>query len=463
MSENKEYTFDLVKERGDEINKVSPTFCLAKWLQSTVLLYNGYTHSCHHPERHKIKEEDIKDNPSGLHNTRVKIQARQDMLRGIQTKECAYCWNIENLGKEHVSDRIYKSTYSWSFPRLDEVVRSGVGRNSVPSYLEIAFDSKCNARCLYCNPESSSSWEQEVKRFGPVPLSEGSLYDLQYMEQIGSRPIPQGDPNPYIDAFWKWWPILYKKLQYLRVTGGEPLMSPHTWRLMDLIEEAPESHLSFSINSNLCLPRAMIERLGKKINSLRPKIKAFEIYTSLESVGPQAEYVRYGMNYPEFLENCIYLLENTPRDVRLNFMTTINALSAPSFLGYLQLLRELRLKYTVAFHNFRVRTFFNYLRWPPLLSITMLPQDLKEKYREEWVTFVQANVITKAAYPEECFYEEELEQVKRLTDYMCSQKAPEKDYRDFRAFIRSIDERRSLDFQKTFPELAVFMNEDFYG
>jgi pyruvate-formate lyase-activating enzyme len=464
MEEADDYKFDVVQKRAEEINKISPSFCLAKWLQSTVLLYNGSTHSCHHPSRHKIDPESLKDNPQGLHNTPTKLKAREELLSGVQTSECGYCWNIENLNREHLSDRIYKSTYGWSFSRMDEVLESGTGKDIVPSYLEIAFDSKCNSRCLYCNPESSSSWEQEVKRFGPIPTVDGGLYDLGYLKSMGSLPIAQGETNPYIEAFWKWWPDLYKKLHMLRVTGGEPLMSPHTWRLVELIEKEPRKELAFSINSNLCLPTAMIKRLSNKINSLHGKIKSFEIFTSLESVGPQAEYVRYGMNYEEFLANCYYLLDSTPREVRLNFMTTINMLSAPSFMGFLKLIKEMRKSYSISSpFNFRVRTFFNYLRWPACFSLTMLPNHLKEKYRKEWVEFVEEHVMTDTPRAGQCFYIEELQQVRRLVDFMCSQNPIEKEHTNFKLFIQAIDERRNLNFASTFPELTDVLSEEFYG
>ena len=88
--------FNFLKRTREDINKVSPSFCAAKWTQSTILLYNGETHSCHHPSRHKITLDDIKDNPKGLHNTEHKMKAREEMLKGIQTKECDYCWRIEN-------------------------------------------------------------------------------------------------------------------------------------------------------------------------------------------------------------------------------------------------------------------------------------------------------------------------------------------------------------------------------
>ena len=53
--------FDNIAAMRGKLDSVSSTFCLAKWLQSTTLLYNGETHSCHHPRRHKINAEDLKE------------------------------------------------------------------------------------------------------------------------------------------------------------------------------------------------------------------------------------------------------------------------------------------------------------------------------------------------------------------------------------------------------------------
>ena len=40
-------------------------------------------------------------------------------------------------------------------------------------------------------------------------------------------PIPyiEKPQNPYVEAFWKWWPDLYQDLHTFRITGGEPLLS----------------------------------------------------------------------------------------------------------------------------------------------------------------------------------------------------------------------------------------------
>ena len=43
--------------------------------------------------------------------------------------------------------------------------------------------------------------------------------------------MPVTQTNPYVDAFWRWWPDLYKDLHTFRITGGEPLMSQDTWKV----------------------------------------------------------------------------------------------------------------------------------------------------------------------------------------------------------------------------------------
>ena len=69
-------------EMKQRLNKVGPGFCLAKWTQVTIHLCNGLTHSCHHPGAHKIPLDELKKNPSALHNTLFKKERRKEMLTG---------------------------------------------------------------------------------------------------------------------------------------------------------------------------------------------------------------------------------------------------------------------------------------------------------------------------------------------------------------------------------------------
>lgn len=455
--------WNFLKEKREQINAVSPTFCAAKWKQSTILLYNGETHSCHHPSRHKITLDDIKDNPRGIHNTAVKMAARKDMLNGIQTKECDYCWKIENLNKDWMSDRIYKSTYSWALPHIEEIVESGDGANIDPSYLEVAFESTCNFKCVYCSPESSSRWQEEIETHGAIQLEDFKLHDLGWLKEVGKLPIHYKENNPYIDAFWEWWPELYPNLHTFRITGGEPLLSKHTWRVLDYIAENPNPNLTLAINSNLNVPDKLVEKLVEYINRISGNIKLFDVYTSLESTGKHAEYSRFGMAFDEFKKNCAYVLDNTSSKTRLHYMTTINLTSAPTFLEYLKYIREMRLKYYSKLHEFRVRTHLSYLRWPRMLCLTLLSDEDKQRYGDEWIQFIEEHKLTSLKSDQETFYLEEVDQVRRLVDYMRSTKEPQSLYKDFRNYTRSLDKRRKTSFVETFPELAYLMRDDYYG
>ena len=449
--------------RDTKLNAVSPTFCLAKWLQTTVTLYNGFTHSCHHPVQHKIEPEAVKKDPKALHNTPIKFYARKEMLEGIQTKECNYCWNIENLPDNHLSDRTYKSDVSWSKPYFDKVVASGLGENINPTYMEVAFENTCNFKCTYCSPDVSSRLMEEIQANGTYELSTMRLHDLNYLKQVGRFPIHRDDPNDYIDAFWKWWPELYQSLEVFRITGGEPLLSKHTWKVLDYIIENPRPDLVLAINTNMGVPRKLIDKLIEYTNKLQGKVKRFEIYTSCEATGPQAEYIRYGMNYAEFIDNCTYFLKSTDDNIWLNFMITTNILSVSTFKPFIQWLLDLRKDVQpdpLKTKEHRVRMMFSYIRWPQFLNLRILPDNMKAHYAKEWTDFAASNSKSLDITRSDALFSEEIDQIQRLVEFMESADDDlEKNMKDFAMYHSQYDERRNVSFDETFPELVDFINE----
>lgn len=441
-------------ERAEKLNSVSPTFCLAKWKQSTTTLYNGMTHSCHHPSQHKIKVEDILKNPRALHNTPTKIKAREDMLKGCQTKECDYCWNIENLGKNHISDRYYKSTNEnmgiWQ--SFDEVVDSGVGENIAPAYLEIAFENTCNFKCSYCSPDVSSRWMEEIQSKGPIQLSHHKHHDLDWLKKQGRFPIHWKEHNPYIEAFWKWWPELYQSLNTFRITGGEPLLSENTWKIFDYIIEQPRKELSFSINTNMGLPRKLVDKLITKVNQINSVIRNVTIFTSAESVGEQAEYSRYGMDWELFKSNVEHLLESTPENVNVQFMTTVNVLSISTFADFLRWICELRKRFNPNPAHNRVGFNVAYLRWPTFMCLTNLDNEQKKLFGESMKALIEEFENKSST---DMLYLEEIDMINRLVNFTNSKDASVTDLRNFTLYFNEYDKRRGTDLLKTFPELTA--------
>jgi hypothetical protein len=91
------------------IDRISPTYCGAKWYNATIWLGSGRTTSCHHPPAHNVSVKEVVINFKTLHNTAQKKDDRRKMLAGERPEGCDYCWRIEDIGTDKVSDRVYKT------------------------------------------------------------------------------------------------------------------------------------------------------------------------------------------------------------------------------------------------------------------------------------------------------------------------------------------------------------------
>ena len=243
-----------------KLDDIGCGMCLAKWTQVTIQLQTGHTHSCHHPKTHKIPLEELKRNPSALHNTIFKKKRRKEMLQGGRPKECDYCWNVED-NSDRFSDRVFKSQESWSLPHYDEIKKLDWREDFNPRYVEVAFSNACNFKCSYCAPAYSSEWFQEIEQHGGYPTTD-HFNDFKYNKIEDKMPIPHRETNPYKEAFWKWWPDLYQDLHTFRITGGEPLLANDTFKVLDYIIDHPNpnKNLQFAVNTNLGGPKVLIDK-----------------------------------------------------------------------------------------------------------------------------------------------------------------------------------------------------------
>jgi organic radical activating enzyme len=299
------------------VNETSPTFCLAKWQHVTLYLQTGETHSCYHPAPHRIELGELKDNPSALHNTSHKKLERKEMLEGVKTKGCQYCWNIEAMGPNYISDRHIKTASIFTEERYKQVKTNPWDFNVNPEYVEISFGNECNFKCGYCHPKASSRFYNEIKQFGPVTTVKNHRCDINWMDLYERE-----EKNPYVDAWWKWWPELRKTLTILRITGGEPLMHTSTWKLLDSLEKDPMPKLELNINSNLGVKSRLVDKMIESINSLTASnsIKRFKLYTSIDTWGPRAEYIRTGLDLMLWERNLDTYLKETGQPI--SFMIT---------------------------------------------------------------------------------------------------------------------------------------------
>tara|TARA_S200000501_G_scaffold247123_1_gene231523 strand:+ start:3056 stop:4723 length:1668 start_codon:yes stop_codon:yes gene_type:complete len=465
------------------------TMCTAKFLSGTIYLQTGQTHSCYHPLPHYISLDEIQDNPSAIHNTSHKKAQRKKMLCGERPEECNYCWRIEDLKKDHLSDRIIKSKNELliSADANEHIKKHGWNLNYIPTYLELSFANECNQKCFYCHPKASSRWQKEMEEHGEIP-------NAKFLQRLHET-IYTEDNNPYLDAFWNWWPELSTKIKVLRLTGGEPLIQKSIWKFLDMLEDHSNPDLIFQLNSNLNVKPQLVEKLVDKVNWLlrHDKISKFALHTSLESWGPKAEYARYGLDLKLWENNLKYVINNirnfkygtkdwTNPCSTIHIMNTFNVLSVTSYKLFLEKILEWRQEF--AKDNGVGKIYFDipHATEPSHVTLSILPGNYL-KYFEEIEEYMIKHWWKNPSHKGKWFNShkyhhwfttEEIEQFKRVKDYFVtginqqSQILNKPKYLEvqsidnaranFYNFVKELDKRRNTSFLNTFPEMKDFFN-----
>ena len=429
------------------LDPVSSSFCAAKWYNATIWLGSGQTTSCHHPPAHLVDIDKVTTNPRLLHNTDQKKDDRRKMLAGERPAGCEYCWKIEDMHTDAVSDRVYKSKI-YPIEALNEAVKTPIEHDVNLRTLEISFDRTCQFACSYCNPAFSSTWVNDIRKHGAYVglVSDGRNHFTHTHDS--SQLYKFGETNPYVEAFFDWWESdLHKTLQELRITGGEPLMSGYTWKLIEWFKtNQGRSNTKLAINSNLGIDMDKMKEFAVSVATL-PKV---DLYTSMEATFVQAEYIRDGLDYDQWLNNVLFLLEGRFVSA-VHVMCTINALCLDSLVDHLNMMLNLKQRYGRDQLNFTL----NILRFPSFQSALVLPDNLRNRYRLQLETWLFHNRENP------CLHEHEINHVQRLIDYLDVVKTPHSEafdmpklLNDFKQFYTQYDQRRDKVFARAFPNLT---------
>lgn len=474
------------------LNETGPGFCLAKFTQVTMHLGTGMVHSCHHPKTHTVPLDELENNPAALFNTSKLKQARKEMLNGEKPSECDYCWRIENSNSP--SDRYFKSLESWALQSHDMVLENGHEIDYYPTYLEVDFSNVCNFNCIYCGPEYSSTWVEDLKRNGPVKLLEHTkkVQWVQGWQDLDSITYKNREHNPYVEAFWKWFPDAYKKLKFYRITGGEPLLSKETFRSIDWLIENPNPELDFSINTNMGVPDKLWYAFLDKIKVLAHGnyVKKFTVFTSVDAWGEKAEYLRPGLDFELFKKR--YEEVVSIGKVRCVIMCTFNILSVTSIQKLLEWQSALRSKYNVDKELLYLENRFGvnlggelshteknkligdhfalvgidipYLRHPQCLDAQLSDKNLIEQYLVPAINFMSKNSGSSHWGLHQGYESYEIEKMKRIVfDILNFNSTHAEDHpvvvegrAKFYDFVNDMDNRHGKNFLDVFPEFKEF-------
>jgi len=438
--------------------KLGPALCLAKWQQTSLHLTTGHTNSCYHPPLHRIDADELQDNPSALHNTAHKKTQRARMLSGEKPEECSYCWRVEATG--NLSDRHYRSGEPWAAEKFSEIlVQDPLTWNTNPAYVEVNFNSACNLSCSYCSPQFSSSWMKEINDLGAYPTSNSHNSPAYFRGD--RKPIPNREDNPYVDAFWRWWPELYPNLKHFRMTGGEPLMDRNTYRVFDYVLEHPKQDLHLNVTSNFSQDEYIFDKYLTYVKHMcgNGVLEHFMQFVSLDCYGNRAEYGRHGLNFELLKDNVERFLTEVPSRNSVTFIITMNVLNLTSLKDLLAWVIELRRKYSKTYQRIWFDTPI--LREPAWQCIDILPESYAWQTENivNWMSTQPETIATRF----NGFKDYEIAKLQRVVDWMREHRREDTvAMADFYRFFTEHDVRRKTNFQETFPEMSDWYNNCKY-
>lgn len=258
--------------------KHSKTFCPAPWVSFYVDPSGNIENCC--VSRNKLGNIEQGDNLKQVLFYGKNQLVQKAMLEGQELEGCAWCY-----GKSHtLQDRFFNI-----FPDRDDPLYES-GKFEL-RYLDLRWSNVCNYACIYCGPELSSTWAQEVGETHRIErATKNSMLDT-VLEQVDT-------------------------IKELYLAGGEPtMMKENEILLKELVKRNSDCHVC--VNTNL-------SQTNNRVFELLTQLNNCQWLVSVDASDAQYEYIRYPGKWSEFSNNLNQLSGN----VSFNMVfISLNALS----------------------------------------------------------------------------------------------------------------------------------------
>ena len=240
-----------------------------------------------------------------VHSGTAMEQIRQDFLSGKRPNGCNSCFSVEDLGKvskrrnDNYVFRNIINTIDWNKKTTDNI-----------QSLDIKLGNTCNLSCQICTPEASSVWADQV--------SKSNELRKKYFITNETKSIWTDEKN---SIFWDGLKETYHSIRYLDFAGGEPLLiKKHFSVLQYFVDQGVSNNISLHYNTNgTIFPEAAVD--------LWKQFKQVKISFSIDNVGQQFEYERYGADWNMVRENIDKFQSLDPLKFEFDLYCVLSALN----------------------------------------------------------------------------------------------------------------------------------------
>jgi len=351
-----------------------------------------------------------------MNNTNYKT-IRKQMLNGEKPTACSRCYELEDTADSWTLRKNSLQSFKNHLPYLTETKEDGSIDDFKMRYLDIRFSNLCNMKCRTCGPSLSSSWYDDQVKLHPESVTK-KFIDLK------SNPNFMNDLMPHLDT-----------IEEVYFAGGEALITPQHYEILDYWLSKGLTHIKLRYTTNF----SNFRYKDKSILDYWKKFKDVRVAASLDTHGKIAEYARKGTNWDDIVLNRQQMIMLCP-DVYFEITPTVGIFSVHSLFEFHKSWVEEGL---LDINNIRI----NILTHPRYFSITILPEDEKEKIRQLYEEYCDWLVKNNAK-------DNIIHDVKGIVSYMDSVDHTNL-LSEFKKQITVIDEVRNEKFIEIYPELKI--------
>jgi MoaA/NifB/PqqE/SkfB family radical SAM enzyme len=337
---------------------------------------------------------------------------RKKMLAGEKIKGCWKCYKEEEAGVQSL--RLVASQYMESSTEVDL------------EYLEIESGRFCNLKCRSCSPTVSSGFHPEIK-------SSEFMSNLFQMDKNDELLDPKNQLNK---AFLHISQEQSQKLKFLKVTGGEPLLSEYFLKyLQNLSEWNLAKNITIDVYSNSSfLPK-------QKFLDVLKTFKCVRLFLSIDAIGKKSDYMRSGSNWNtmEKVAKEWYNFSVDNKNIELDVSTTISIYN-------ILYLKEL-FNWTNEHLKIRVPNL-NYLYMPSYMAVHSFTDDIKNIIFEKVTKEVDKPLPRRRG---------DTRRYNKLLNFIKNNSTSNK-IQEFIKVTENIDKIRKEDWKQVFPELYQLIN-----
>lgn len=342
------------------ITPISSTVCAVPWMH-LAFEPSGQVVPCCLTSTHNYFSGDLKTMTlEEIWNSDNQKALRKDMIEGKEPAICSKCFD-----RERVTGESGRTFHNRDFPDVvaaipDITEPDGTCTTMDLKYWDFRFSNLCNYKCRSCGPRYSSAWVPDAKKIGFT--DQEKVWSIDAVDDTTNFEFLDGQ----ID-----------NVKRIYFAGGEPLLMPEHWQILDMLVAKERFDVKLSYNTNC----STLEYGKKNIIDYWSKwnFGKLEVWPSIDEIGERAELIRSGTVWPKVEENLKELSKLSNIILRPGITVGVfNVFRLPEIVTHLVdigvLKKDPRTK-RINYDNF----FINLLESPIYYHVEVLPDEFKEE------------------------------------------------------------------------------------